>query len=438
MKTKLKKINWLFIYKIQLVLNVLISIALTIISEFVAIPVYPKLIPYNNPQFYLFNASFIALAIIALTIIILKKKIPPILNGILIPTLPYFYSYLWTTLNNVLWIYLPRFTGLIGIVYFLGYLILYLPLLFVEYPAIKNNFLRLLSYICLFPGALLYSPVLTSNKIIDFITYMGIMFLILSIEWLIILTRIWNIHLKIDFPFYCKKWLCLTFYIVVIVFFLGAGILHISIPSVQGWDQLWSNWDQILANFDAHIYNFNLTVLVDGLVPGISEELERYFLLVLLLSGLKNIKLHIPIAIIVSSLIFGLSHCTHFLTEPVDTTISLIIAATGGGLLYAVVYLISGKLWLTIFAHTLLDSLVSAFSINGTISLGMWELYSRPMVIITAIELAIFLGFTLILLLVPAFRASLKINAQNLANLVNVPSINENGIVHKLPKNVDI
>ena len=203
MKTKLKKINWLFIYKIQLVLNVLISIVLIIISEFVAIPVYPKLIPYNNPQFYLFNANFIALAIIALTIVILKKKIPPILNGILILTLSYFYSYLWTTLNNILWIHLPKFTGLIGIVYFVGYLILYLPLLFVEYPAIKNNILRLLSYICLFPGPYLYIPILTSNKIINFITNMGIIVFVLGIEWLIILARIWNIRLKLNFPFYC-------------------------------------------------------------------------------------------------------------------------------------------------------------------------------------------------------------------------------------------
>ncbi len=426
MELKLNNINWLFIYKIQLVLNVLISIALTIISEFVAIPVYPKLIPYNNPQFYLFNASFIALAIIALTIVILKKKIPPILNGILILTLSYFYSYLWTTLNNILWIHLPKFTGLIGIVYFLGYLILYLPLLFVEYPAIKNNILRLLSYICLFPGPYLYIPILTSNKIINFITNMGIIVFVLGIEWLIILARIWNIRLKLNFPFYCKKWLRWAFYIFVILFSIGYSIFNVFMPTAQVFNQLLGNWDQILANFDAHIYNFNLVALVYGLIPGIGEELNRYFLLVLLLSGLRKVKLNIPIAIIISSLIFGLSHYTHLLDRSFSDSTYLVIWASGLGVLCAVIYLISGKLYLPIFAHSLLDILVYVFAGEeaGEVQ-GMWGLYGDPRIIITAIELAVFLGFTLILLLVPAFRASLKINAHNLANLVNVPSINE-------------
>ena len=145
MKNKIKNINWLLIYKVQLILNILISMTLIIISQFTKLPKWPFLFPFTKVQFYILNFTFIILALVTFTILSLRKSLPRLLNGILILVLPYFYTYLWTSAVNLLWTYYSKFDVLIGILYFWGCILLYLPILFVEYPSIESKFLRLIS-----------------------------------------------------------------------------------------------------------------------------------------------------------------------------------------------------------------------------------------------------------------------------------------------------
>lgn len=414
MKNKLKNINWLSGYKSQLILNILISITLIIISQFTKLPKWPYLFPFTKVQFYILNFTFIILALITLTVFALKKSVPHLLNGILILTLPYFYTYLWTSVVNLLWTHYSKLNVLIGILYFTGCILLYLPILFVEYPSIENKFLRLISYLCLSIGFYLYPPVLTHNEILNTIIGILAISLILEIEWIVNLCHIWGIHLKVEFPLYCKKWVATIFYIAVICFAIFLSFLNAFIYSAQGFDQVLGNWDLISANWSFHIYSFDLDVFLFAAAAGIHEELARYFWIVLLLAAFRNNKLNIPIAILGSSLIFGTMHFTHLFTNSFMDTIQTVITSFGLGILYATVYLISGKLWLTMFSHFLADFMAYVFIPSGG---GMWGMYGNQYLIVAVILTLILIIFTIILLSVPSYRRSLKINASNLINL---------------------
>ena len=355
------------------------------------------------------------MALVTFTILSLRKSLPRLLNGILILVLPYFYTYLWTSAVNLLWTYYSKFDVLIGILYFWGCILLYLPILFVEYPSIESKFLRLISYLFLSIGFYLYPPVLTHNEILNTIIGISVISLILEIEWIIALCHIWNIHLKIEFPLYCKNWLATIFYVAVIGFAIFLSFLNAFIYSAQDFDQILGNWDLISANWAFHIYNFDLDIFLFAATAGIHEELARYFWIVLLLAAFRNNRLNIPIAIVGSSLIFGTLHFTQLFTNSFMDTIQTVITAIGLGILYATIYLISGKIWLTMFSHFLADFMAYVFIPSGG---GMWGMYGNQYLIVAAILTLILISFASILVLVPSYRRSLKINASNLTNLV--------------------
>lgn len=111
----------------------------------------------------------------------------------------------------------------------------------------------------------------------------------------------------------------------------------------------------IMATIDL-FYNIpNLTAAIE---PGILEETERYLLIVIFLAGFNRFpKYRIPVAIYGSAILFGLSHLSNFgwRGESFTATIAQVIGVMGSAFIWAELYLYTGKLWLPMIYHFLMD-----------------------------------------------------------------------------------
>ena len=94
---------------------------------------------------------------------------------------------------------------------------------------------------------------------------------------------------------------------------------------------------------------------------GVFEETLRCLNLMILLVVMRNFKYQLILATVISSLLFSLSHLSNLGTSVMFTHFDLaamlqqLIYTFGAGMLFAVIYLYTGKLWLSMLLHGLLD-----------------------------------------------------------------------------------
>ncbi|MDR1617057.1 MAG: CPBP family intramembrane metalloprotease [Syntrophomonadaceae bacterium] len=111
-----------------------------------------------------------------------------------------------------------------------------------------------------------------------------------------------------------------------------------------------------------------IVVLHPFIGTGLFEEvLYRGLVLKILLKKTGGSKRGIILACVISSAIFGLLHIVNILAgDTVLPTVTLIISATATGLFFAAVFMRTGKLWISIFLHGLLN--VSSQIFNAIVS----------------------------------------------------------------------
>ena len=114
--------------------------------------------------------------------------------------------------------------------------------------------------------------------------------------------------------------------------------------------------------------NLLIVVLHPFIGTGLFEEvLHRGLILKILLKKTGGSKRGVILACVISSAIFGLLHIsTIFAGYPFLTIVALMISATATGLFFAAVFIRTGKLWITIFFHGLLN--VSGQIFNAIVS----------------------------------------------------------------------
>ncbi|MCL2343950.1 MAG: CPBP family intramembrane metalloprotease [Firmicutes bacterium] len=99
------------------------------------------------------------------------------------------------------------------------------------------------------------------------------------------------------------------------------------------------------------------------------ELLFRGLVLKLLLRKMGRAKKGIICACVISSVFFGLSHISNiFAGAPVLSTVSQIICAMGVGLFCAAIFVRTGKLWIPILFHGLLDLSAQIFNAIAVVS----------------------------------------------------------------------
>lgn len=119
-------------------------------------------------------------------------------------------------------------------------------------------------------------------------------------------------------------------------------------------------------------------LLLGAMEAGIGEEvLCRFGILTLLLSFAKKLRLRIPIAIICSSLLFGLFHFLNLTEQSLPLTIYQFCFTAVSGIFFSLLFLYSGHLELVVFIHFVMDllsySATGNSSLSGNITLGDYQ-----------------------------------------------------------------
>ncbi|WP_236629287.1 MULTISPECIES: CPBP family intramembrane glutamic endopeptidase [Lactobacillus] len=113
---------------------------------------------------------------------------------------------------------------------------------------------------------------------------------------------------------------------------------------------------------DIKASSFTILNFTNALEPGILEETQRYLMIVVFLWGFRyDRNYRVPLAVYASGIIFGLSHLSNFgwNGETAQAVFAQVIGVMGSGFLWAVLYLYTGKLWLPMMFHFLMDYLIN-------------------------------------------------------------------------------
>lgn len=156
-------------------------------------------------------------------------------------------------------------------------------------------------------------------------------------------------------------------------------------------------WNTIAAG--GHLTGWHPTreYFLAALAAGVGEEaFFRFLLLGTLLAGFRHFRGQLPLAIGGSALAFGLSHLTNLVSQPASTTLLQVVVAMVIGFYYAVVYLYTGQLWLTMLMHFLLDWLAfvasQALGMTGPVTGADWIWLLVPVVLLGLPALWILVG----------------------------------------------
>lgn len=117
-------------------------------------------------------------------------------------------------------------------------------------------------------------------------------------------------------------------------------------------------------NWDFSTFEVTLTGFLSAVEAGIMEETQRCLDIVVLLFVFRNFKGKVVWATVISSLLFSLDHLTNLGSTQFGVLYNLtkveqqMIYTFGFGMLAAVLYLYTGKLWLSMLVHFGLDFIV--------------------------------------------------------------------------------
>lgn len=156
--------------------------------------------------------------------------------------------------------------------------------------------------------------------------------------------------------------------------YLSLGILFV----VQAWYIFWNaygidsnNLLTTIFGIELHKFIFSWPALLKPIEAGILEETFRYLLIISLIVGLKKSKFRLQLTVVISSLIFGAMHIGNVGEQKLNATIGQICFAAASGLILGIIYLYTGKLWLSMITHFALDFL--AFSQPGGLDPIVWN-----------------------------------------------------------------
>lgn len=274
-------------------------------------------------------------------------------------------------------------------------LFIFLPIIIVNAPYIKGTIARLLvtliiSYQNLFlyfiKGNVLTNAIKLENGL------QGLIYGIAALLALLLIGKLWGFKFNPNIKFSTQKQI---FYSALLVLFAIWFSVFINILGYADNLQtaIW-NWP----NFFQNIQTVNISSFFGNLDNGITEEIMRYLNIVVLFSYFKNKKYRVAGPLLISSLLFSLYHLWNLNFTNFPTVINQVIFVFPSGLLFGLLYLYTGKIWIPILIHTSYDFLNSTIMLNPLAISGFpWinSIGSRQ----TGIIIQDFINLTIILLL---------------------------------------
>lgn len=265
-----------------------------------------------------------------------------------------FLTYTTVSMLNLMVKPLVLVSSIVGIVLLL---LVDIPVVVVNFPVVKNWFMRLFMIFILY---LNYSynvnRFLGTSGVIKAIIRSGVIIALATFILAFFIAQAWQFKFQWNLKL-CKsknfQWLALILLLIFSVWFAFFNSFVTLAPSLA--DLLYfRQWD--LSTFEV-----TLNSVLAAIEAGIFEETLRYLNLVILLVAMRNFKYRMIFAIVISSILFSLSHLgnlgisTFLIKFDLETTLQQVVYTFGAGMLFAVIYLYTGKLWLSISIHGLVD-----------------------------------------------------------------------------------
>ena len=340
---------WNKLLDIELIIGMIVSIIIGIVGE-------------SLPQLYWSRMCWIALTILLLNLILKiwgknKHSIKIASQWLGSLTLILIFNFLiYTTISmlNLMVKPLVLVSSIVGIVLLL---LVDIPVVVVNFPVVKNWFMRLFMIFILY---LNYSynvnRFLGTSGVIKAIIRSGVIIALATFILAFFITRAWQLKFQWNLKLGKSKnfqWLALILLLIFSVWFAFFNSFVTLAPSLADLLCFWQ--------WDFSTFEVTLNSVLAAIEAGIFEETLRYLNLVILLVAMRNFKYRMIFAIVISSILFSLSHLgnlgisTFLIKFDLETTLQQVVYTFGAGMLFAVIYLYTGKLWLSISIHGLVD-----------------------------------------------------------------------------------
>lgn len=340
---------WNKLLDIELIIGMVVSIIIGIVGE-------------SLPRLYWSRMCWIALTILLLNFILKiwgknkhSIKIASQWLGSLTLILIFnFLIYTTTSMLNLMVKPLVLVSSIVGIVLLL---LVDIPVVVVNFPVVKNWFMRLFMIFILY---LNYSynvnRFLGTSGVIKAIIRSGVIIALATFILAFFITRAWQLKFQWNLKLGKSKnfqWLALIILLIFSVWFAFFNSFVTLAPSLADLLCFWQ--------WDFSTFEVTLNSVLAAIEAGIFEETLRYLNLVILLVAMRNFKYRMIFAIVISSILFSLSHLgnlgisTFLIKFDLETTLQQVVYTFGAGMLFAVIYLYTGKLWLSISIHGLVD-----------------------------------------------------------------------------------
>lgn len=320
----------------------------------------------------------------------------------------------WLATGNYLLLNYKQLEILWVLLLWAAYLVLLLPLAVLYAGDLKKWYLRLIAVYLLDQQ---YGPdqsllVSKNLRIMHSITWQGVIAALALLILACFLGYAWGYRFNPNLKFVKSRNFQMWVFVIVVVF----ATIDLFYNAFSDYDKnLWT----VFFGYSINIYAKYLTIpnLTSAIEPGILEETERYLMVLIFIAGFNRFpKWRVPIAVYASGILFGLSHAGNvgWNGETLSATVAQVIGVMGSGFLWAVLYLYTGKLWLPMIFHFLMDYLADLQS--GWNSAG-WQFSGWTADYISEILMvAVPLAFT-IWMMFGQRRAVLEENANRLLNL---------------------
>lgn len=340
---------WNKLLDIELIIGMIVSIIIGIVGE-------------SLPQLYWSRMCWIALTILLLNLILKiwgknKHSIKIASQWLGSLTLILIFNFLiYTTISmlNLMVKPLVLVSSIVGVVLLL---LVDIPVVVVNFPVVKNWFMRLFMIFILY---LNYSynvnRFLGTSGVIKAIIRSGVIIALATFILAFFITRAWQLKFQWNLKLGKSKnfqWLALILLLIFSVWFAFFNSFVTLAPSLADLLCFWQ--------WDFSTFEVTLNSVLAAIEAGIFEETLRYLNLVILLVAMRNFKYRMIFTIVISSILFSLSHLgnlgisTFLIKFDLETTLQQVVYTFGAGMLFAVIYLYTGKLWLSISIHGLVD-----------------------------------------------------------------------------------
>lgn len=260
---------------------------------------------------------------------------------------------------------LTRSLSFVSILVLLSYLVIFIPYTKLYVKPLRNTWLRLLWVIFFFqiaigPASYYGITVTTDNVWFTSLITTGCLG---AIAYLIVIIKAfasWHLQTPLSFAKYHVKvnWGVILVYLLLVLLFLYSNLAGYQELRMKDSLQPWQDF---------------LTALESGIGE---ETLCRFAILTLLVIICRHSKWKVPLVIFTSSLIFGLLHFINLIDQNWPLTVYQFCFTTISGIFFALIFLYTGRLWLVMVIHFVMD-FVSSFSeisaMNSTISLADYQ-----------------------------------------------------------------